>query len=492
MKHLKSPVKTSTIGMAIIGIAAIALCGVTIQAHAQVYSPLYYFSGGSEPSHPAAILTQGRDGNLYGVSHSGGSSPNCANGCGTIYQMTPSGSPDVIYSFNTSDGCSGLSLGSDGNFYGACSNGGAYGMGYVFQATPPPTQVNSLYSFCQQPSCPDGANPSDRPTQGADGNYYGTTIIGGANNTGTVYRITPSGTLNTIWSFSTDPDISYPSGPLFLGSNGNLYGATKGGNTAQPACPPSCGAVYEINNTGTSFKLLHRFVNSLSDGATPNALIQDSNGNFYGTTLQGGTNGLGTLFRILPQGEDSRDPSTFSPYSILYNFQSQTDGLPRGLTQASNGVLYGDAYGSNQNGSLYGITPVAGSLVYSLAFTDTQTMGSHPDSALSHTSGILYGVTDVGGTSNDGVFYSLSLSDGAAYCRPQVVVGQVGATIGILGQGFSSSSKVYFGNIQATSITLIGSNYISAQIPSGAQTGTLTVMTGSEKLNSLGPFYVLP
>jgi len=499
MNYLKRTSKSLGVAIAVGLVVATAVSGTATPAHAQTYSPLYSFPGGTtEPGTPAGILAQGQDGNLYGVSGAGGSG-NCYNargqlvGCGTIFLIVlpipTGGQPTVLllHSFSTKDGCTvGLNLGSDGNFYGGCVNNGAYGKGYVFQFNPNTLDLIDLHDFCQQgpPNCPDGATPSSRPVEGTDGNYYGTTLSGGAHGYGTVYYINPTTkALTTILNFTNDPNVSYPSGPLFLGSNGNLYGATKGGVPTMPACPPNCGAVYEISNSGAFFKVLHTFTGS-SDGATPNGVFQGKNGDFYGTTLQGGgENNQGTIFTMTPTSNEAFDS---------YSFPSTASGLPRALSQASNGDLYGDAFGGNGDGSLFGIPPKGSPLIYTYDLSmNGGAYGVAPDSALSHTSGILFGVTAQGGADNHGVFYSLTLPEAPEFCRPQIAVGQVGDPIGILGQGFSPSSEVYFGDVQAT-VTSATGNFITTAVPTGAQTGMLTVKTGSKNLESVGPFYVLP
>jgi uncharacterized repeat protein (TIGR03803 family) len=460
----------------LLALMALAVAGTAIPAQAQ-YSALYDFTGPPSASEGAGTVAQGRDGNLYGASHTGGQYNN-----GTIYEMSPSGGPPtVLYSFSTRDDCGlGLTLGTDGNFYGACAQGGTSGVGYVFQVTPPPSVTFSvLYSFCSQPHCNDGATPSSRPIEAADGNYYGTTFTGGANDRGTVYQITPTGT-NVLYSFS-EGNVSYPYGPLLLGSNGNLYGTTEAGTALLPP-PPNFGAVYEITTAG-ELTVLHIFAGGPSDGATPTrGVIQGSDGNFYGTTIQGGIRNVGTIFKMTPAGK----------VTLLHSFATEVYGYPRGLAQASNGNFYGDANDCTSEckdkGSLFEITPKG---KFSITHKFEGPDGAHPDSALSNTNGILYGVTEVGGTHNDGVFYDSQVSEAPEFCRPQVILGQENTQTEILGQGFKSSSVVKFGGVTATFV-LTGTTFITATVPVGALTGPLTVKTGSTRLTSRQPFYVLP
>jgi len=207
---------------------------------------LYTFSG-TDGNNPQAGLILATDGNFYGTTANGGTSNNCGYGCGTVFKMTPSGSLTTLHSFNLKDGqtvIAGLVEGTDGNFYGTNMGGGtgAGNAGTVFKITPSGT-LTTLYNFCSQTGCTDGYQPRAALAQGSDGNFYGTTSGGGTYGKGTIFTITPSGTLTTLYSF----------------------------------CPQS----------------------GCADGSFPVAgLVQASDGNFYGTTQQGGTNNLGTVFRF--------------------------------------------------------------------------------------------------------------------------------------------------------------------------------------------------
>jgi uncharacterized repeat protein (TIGR03803 family) len=289
---------------------------------------------------------------------------------------------------------------------------------------------------------------------------------------------------------------------LFLGSNGNLYGTTQGGisdpGVSDPVCPPNCGAVYEITTAG-NLTPLHIFGGSPSDGATPTrGVIQSREGLVYGTTIQGGEDNFGTIFRMTGTGDTTLVP--LPPFD--YSFSSWANGIPRGMVQASNGNFYitGSGCGDgppacNDYGSIFEITP-EGTFSIAYPFGGPPNDGASPESTLSHTSGILYGVTEKGGNvDNDGTLYSLNF-EAPQFCRPQILAGGQLSPTEILGQGFSgeqgSSSVVAFGGVQATSITVTGTTFITATIPAGAKTGLVTVTTGSTTLSSLQTFYVLP
>ena len=207
---------------------------------------LYTFNG-TDGDNPQAGLIQATDGNFYGTTFSGGTSNYCGYGCGTVFKITPSGSLTTLHSFSGTDGFNvqaGLVEGTDGNFYGTTVNGGPQNVGEVYKITPSGT-LAVLYTFCSQTGCTDGEYPKAGLVQATDGNFYGTTSAGGTHSQGTVFAITPSGSLSTLYSF----------------------------------CPQS----------------------GCADGANPVAgVIQASDGNFYGTTYGGGSNNSGTVFKLTP------------------------------------------------------------------------------------------------------------------------------------------------------------------------------------------------
>jgi uncharacterized repeat protein (TIGR03803 family) len=409
--------------------------------------------------------------------------------------LTSGPPPTVLYNFLTYDDCGlGLTLGTDGNFYGACTKGGANGHGYVFQFVPSSRAFNE-YSFSH------AGTPSSRPIEATPGTFYGTTITGG-NGYGTVYQITPPGPPTTLYSFTvTDGNYNdaYPNGPLFLGTDGNLYGTTQAGTDSSarpfPMCPGThCGAIYNISPAGGAPNFLYTFTGAPSDGGTPTrGVIEGSDLNFYGTTVQGGADNLGTIFQWTPG----------SPPVILYSFITSHYGYPRGLTELPYLNFYGDANGCSimkgcfDDGTIFEFTTTSGFIPTVELMGKVAPLGSFPDSTLSHTNGTLYGVTGTGGKYNDGVFYSLTPSEAPTdeetqFCRPQLPLGQEGGQVYILGQNFSqNSSEVYFGGVQATAVTVNETGtLITATIPPGAQTGPVTVNTGSTTLTSLLPFTV--
>ena len=173
-------------------------------AHAQTFSVLYNFGiKNGDPLNPGSVLVQGRDGNLYGATSNGGT-----QGFGAVFKITPQGKLIVLHSFDGASGggdpLGGLTLGADGNLYGTTYIGGAFQNGTVFKITSN-GNFTVLYSFT---GAADGQLPSAPPVEGAGRNFYGTTIRGGANGWGTIYKITGFGTLTTLYSLSSNGDFS--------------------------------------------------------------------------------------------------------------------------------------------------------------------------------------------------------------------------------------------------------------------------------------------
>jgi uncharacterized repeat protein (TIGR03803 family) len=272
---------------------------------------LYSFS---ELAAPLSGVIQASDGNFYGTTYYGGGG-SCTFGCGTIFQLTPEGTLTTLTSFAGTNlsAPGGLVQATDGNLYGTTLSGGegsAYrlvGNGSVFEITPGGT-LTMLYSFCAQTNCTDGGGPGTL-IQAANGNFYGTTLYGGANGKGTVFEITAGGTLTTIYSFCSQPDCTDGNEPtgLMQASDGNFYGTTLHGSSGG-------GTIFEIN--AGKLTRIYKFSPSggvYPDGANPNAgVMQAADGSFYGTATYGGTrsdctDGCGTVFTFgLPAATLSR------------------------------------------------------------------------------------------------------------------------------------------------------------------------------------------
>jgi uncharacterized repeat protein (TIGR03803 family) len=300
----------------------------------------------------------------------------------------------TLYAFSGVDGAdpqSGLIQGSDGNFYGTTSGGGVggcagFGCGTVFQLTPDGS-LTTLYSF----SGPDGANPYAGLIQSRDGYFYGTAEYSGLANAGTVFRITSNGSLTTLYSFS-GTDGQYPFAGLIEGSDGNFYGTTiKGGAVGS-------GTVFRLTPAGALTRL---YSFSGSDGATPyGGLIQGRDGNFYGTTQVGGTSGVGTVYQITPIGQ----------LTTLHSFNTTDGAYPWSrLIQGSDGNFYGTTTkgGASGAGTVFQIT-ASGTLSVLYSFINADD-GARPYASLMQSSdGNFYGTANEGGLIGAGTVFQLT------------------------------------------------------------------------------------
>ena len=258
-------------------------------------------------------LVQGPYGNFYGTAVHGGTSNTCPGGCGTIFRITPDGALTTIYSFCSQANCADgeypqatLVQGLNGDFYGTTGAGGnpicGGGCGTVF-ATTAAGNITTLHTFCSQSACTDGQFPAGALVQATNGNLYGVTSYGGVHGSGTIFEITPQGKLTTLYSFcgqSFCAEGAYPYSGLAQAADGSLYGATEEGGAY------GHGSIFQITPAG-SLTQVYSFCpqNGCADGAYPEtALMQATNGQFYGTTYGGGiensdcSSGCGTVFGL--------------------------------------------------------------------------------------------------------------------------------------------------------------------------------------------------
>lgn len=289
----------------------------------------------------ANSLLAGKDGNFYGTTPTGG------DGLGSVFKITPTGTLTTLYNLNIqdpADGCTpeGLTEGGDGNFYGTTYTCGTNGVGNVFVVSPSGAET-VLHAFGS--SSTDGANPKSSLVQAANGSFYGTTTAGGAYDLGTVFMIMATGVETVVYSFgANNADGAYPE-HLILGSDGNFYGTTLNGGAH------SQGTVFEVTPTGAE-TVLYSFGASTTDGTQANSVLQGFiDGNFYGTTFAGGSYGDGTVFKITSAGVET----------ILHSFSgSSSDGQsPTDLLQGEDGNLYGttSSGGNFGDGTLFRMTP---------------------------------------------------------------------------------------------------------------------------------------
>jgi uncharacterized repeat protein (TIGR03803 family) len=500
--------------------AVLVLCATTaIALPAQTFTTLHSFNG-TDGQNPYATPVQATNGDFYGTTQEGAA--NCdaygfGNGCGTVFKMTPSGTL-TPYDFDGADGAivyAGLVQATNGDLYGTVQLAGGGGGGTVFKITLGGT-LTTLYRFpwsCSTSPCtaPDGALPFTGLVQATNGDLYGTTEYGSSRNCspygcGTVFKITPGGTLTTLYSFCTQSgcaDGEYPQGVLVQATNGDFYGTTLSGGAN------GWGTVFKITPSGT-LTTLYSFCSqsACTDGAFPQAgLVDATNGDFYGTTYYGGANGQGTVFKISPAGT----------LTTLYNFCSQsgcTDGQnpSAGLIQATDGDFYGTTCGGSGSqfpcgtnglgyGTVFKITP-SGTLttLYRFCSQSGCTDGSYPFAGLLQaTNGNFYGTTVYGGANDTcsalqplgcGTIFSLSVGL-SPFVKTLPTSGKVGAAVKILGTDLTGAISVTFNGTPAA-ITFTSPTEIATTVPTGATTGKVEVTASGRTFSSNVPFRVLP
>lgn len=308
-----------------------------------------YFPGG---------MIVGHDGALYGLTSDG---PHHG---GTIFRLSLDGPLRVLHQFGADPrggyGPNSLVAASDGNFYGTTSQGGAHdcpqipssapSCGTLFRLTPGGT-LTLLSSFGASPT--DGVQPAGL-MQASDGHLYGVTTMGGANGCGTLFRVTLAGVRTERRSFCQSlADASSPQFAPVQASDGALYGVTPSGGAGRCGWSFGCGTVYRMTLSG-SFSIVHAFAaDDRRDGYGPNSLVEGRDGFLYGTTTSGGVSqmdGTGTIFRLGKGGGKT----------ILYSFPTMgfaVPGRPGAMTQAADDSFWGTTeYGSNGHGTLFRMT----------------------------------------------------------------------------------------------------------------------------------------
>jgi len=467
--------------------ATLVICAATtITLHAQGLFTVHNFDG-TDGSEPAQGLVQGADGNLYGATQYGG-----ANNYGTVFKITHAGVVTTLHTFDSTDGYFPWPLvqGADGNFYGTTYSGGGStscpygGCGTVFKITPSGA-LTTLHIFCAEAGCSDGSGPYLGLILGNDGNFYGTTTLGGASGEGTVFRITPGGTLTTLYSFCSRSGCSdgfLPSAALVLGADGNFYGTTSYSGTGSPYP----GTVFKITPKGF-LTTLYTFCSqpNCTDGTQPISLVQGVDGNFYGATQYGGVYppscpvpyGCGTVFKLTPSGKST----------TLYSFCSQSgcaDGIdPYGLTQGTDGNFYGTtSTGGSGSGTVFSITP-SGKLTTLVNFDGTNGADPYLGGLVQDTNGRFYGTTLQGGASGYGTVFGFAVAGLGPFVETRPASGKVGTTVRILGTNLSGATGVTFNGTAATFKVDSGS-LISTTVPVGATAGAVQVTTPQGTLSS--------
>ena len=393
----------------------VLLAAIAQEVRAQTLTTLYTFTGWADGYAPQSNLVFDAQGNLYGTTKFGGVVLPCPAGghgaCGnnvplgegTVFKVTPNGGEAVLHRFHflqihgvasppttySNDGAfpeAGLVFDAQGNLYGTTLLGGDYDSGVVFKLTPNGTET-LLYTFT---GGADGGRPDVGLVFDAQGNLYGTTYQGGAYGGGTAFKLTPSGTETVLYNFTGGADGWGPMGALLLDGQGNLYGTTYEGGGSCTGGP--CGAVFEVAPNGAE-TTLHTFTGYPNDGASPAAgLAFDAQGNIYGTTVFGGAYqcsgyaaGCGTVFKISPNGTET----------VLYNFDEGCGAYPfSNIVFDAQGNLYGttSAGGADDDGTIFELTP-GGAETVPYSFTGAAD-GAAPGAGLVFDAqGNLYGTT---------------------------------------------------------------------------------------------------
>jgi uncharacterized repeat protein (TIGR03803 family) len=418
-------VSRSSIGLLATLAIFTAILFVTGTGAAAQEKVLHSFSSSTDGFEPFAGLIFDAAGNLYGTTSAGG-----ASDLGTVFELTPSAggtwTEKLLWSFgNGTDGRepeAGLIFDAAGNLYGTTDDGGTSNSGTVFELTPTAgggwtEQV--LHSFNYNGT--DGNGPFAGLVFDAAGNLYGTTTRGGSDQSctygcGTVFELTPTAggtwTEKVLHNFSNDgTDGNYPEAGLTFDTAGNLYGTTASGGSE--SCFGGCGTVFELTPAagGTwTERVLHTFGGA--DGDEPRAgLVFDASGNLYGTTFQGGTYDLGTVFELTPAAGGTWTEK------VLHSFGNGTDGAnpTASLIFGASGNLYGTTEdgGTSTAGTVFELTPAAGGTWTEQVlhnFNDNRTDGWQPYAGLIlDAAGNLYGTTYYGGTHNEsGTVFEIS------------------------------------------------------------------------------------
>jgi uncharacterized repeat protein (TIGR03803 family) len=430
-------------------------------------------------TNPRGHLVIGADGNFYGATYAGG-----ANGYGTIFKMTPAGILTVLHSLSsTADGanCYGsLVKGTDNNFYGTTNGGGTTGQGTIFKITPAGVytvlrQMNQAtdgshsqsdliqatdgnfygmaysggpnfsgtifkitstgtFTVLRSLVSANGINPYGSLLQGTDGNFYGTTSSGGTSAGGTIFKITPTGTLTVLRALLATADGGNPRGSLVRGNDGNYYGLTNNGGSN------FFGTLFKISATGT-FTVLTRLNGDLIGNAPYESLIQATDVAYYGTTLNGGINDQGTVFKICG-----------GVYTVLHSFKTTTEGgLPKGsLVQASDGNLYGitSTGGTSNSGTIFKIT-TAGvfSVLHHLVNGSEGSLAQ--GSLIQGADSYLYGVTSSGGTGGTGTIFKITTAGAFKVIRQLVAATDGSSPEGNLVKGAGGADSFFYGTTKS-------------------------------------------
>jgi uncharacterized repeat protein (TIGR03803 family) len=382
-------------------VAGTVLAAAPLVAQGATLTTIHNFTGGPDGASPVDGLLVGANGLFYGTASAGGTA-----GLGAVFQMNAKGHVKVLHGFvGGTDGASpngGVIQDAGATLFGTTTAGGAAGAGTVFSVHGESEAV--LYSFAG--GSKDGAEPQAGLAADAKGNLYGTTSAGGVAGTGTVFELVKpkikdgTWTEKLLYSFAGGTDGAVPVGRVAFDTAGNIFGTTSQGGTA------GYGTVFELQQGANGWQetTLHEFLDG-TDGGTPYAgLVADASGNFYGAATQGGANGGGTIFALLPAngGYTFSVPASVPGWGISGTF--------RDVLLGANGVIYATTHcDGNGSGSIYQLTQSAGVWTYTLLYNFTGGAdGQYSISNLVLKGNSFYGTTIGGGANGAGTVYGFT------------------------------------------------------------------------------------
>jgi len=363
----------------------------------------------NDGSDPQGNLLEGSDGALYGATTAGGSDHH-----GTVFKVNKDGSGHrVLHNFRSIGNGgrapqSGVIEGQDGSLYGTTAGGGVAGAGTVFKIGKDGTDYLTLHSFAEIGGFrSDGLSPYGPLTQSKGGVLIGTTELGGAYRYGSLFRLNTNGTDYNIlhhFGYGLAGDGKNPRGALLQASDGDFYGTT----TAGPQLWGGSGTVFAISEDGSHYRLVHSFLNRPSDGATPYAgVIEGGDGKLYGTTVAGGGASQGVVFRCNKDG---------GAYEILRSFSGLgTEGrnLYGPVLEGRDGALYGTTLGGGLHlgGSVFRLNRDGTDFRVIFAFAQTGSEGKRPYAGLTKgNDDALYGTTCSGSAENLGAVFRIRVN----------------------------------------------------------------------------------
>ncbi len=423
-------------------------------------------------------MIEDSSGDFFGTTEYGG-----AFGDGTVFEMAAgSGTVTILASFNGTNGANplaGLVEDSSGNLFGTTNGGGASGDGTVFEVVAGSGTITALASF----NGTNGANPYADLIEDSSGNLFGTSFSGGASGDGTIFKVAPgSGTITVLASFNGTNGAN-PLRALVEDSSGNLFGTTTFGGAS------GNGTVFEVAAGSSTITTLASF--NGTNGSNPQAtLVEDSSGNLFGTTYAGGASGDGTVFQLAAGS---------GTITTLVSFDG-TNGanLEAGLIEDSNGNLFGTTVlgGTSNDGTVFKVAASGGTLTTLVSFNGFN--GSEPEAGLIEDSnGNLYGTTYEGGAASDGTLFkvadatfTITATDAAGatasqnYSLPVILAPAISTTTlpnWTVNQPYNQTIVASAGTGATTFSVSAGSlpTGLSLNSSTGAITGTPTTTTGS-------------